>query len=79
MSGRARIQTQVCATQKPVVVTTSLYLGPEYRKHFQPRQAPFHKVLDVIEILRLEGCFPAVCAHKGCKEKVADGQKTDPQ
>lgn len=58
---------------------TDIKISPEYRKHFQPRQAPFHKVLDVIEILRLEGCFPAVCAHKGCKEKVADGQKTDPQ
>lgn len=58
---------------------TDIKRSPEYRKHFQPRQAPFHKVLDVIEILRLEGCFPAVCAQKGCKEKVADGQKTDPQ
>ena len=39
----------------------------------------FHKVLNVIEILRLEGYIPAVCAQKGCIEKVADGQKTDPQ
>ena len=58
---------------------TDIKRSPEHRKHFQPRQEPFHKALNVIEIFRLEGYIRAVCAQKGCKEKVADGHKTDPQ